>query len=387
MAPRCRLAGPAGAATRVPRGRHTVGIVTAQPDTASIRLTSLSHGAGCACKLPLSALDELMVSLGPGVLAGASGASAAVSPDLLVGAAEGDDAAVLRLDDERALVLTTDFFTPIVDDPGDWGRIAAANALSDVYAMGGRPVVALNLTAWPGETLPLSILADVLRGGAAVAASAGCLVVGGHTIDDPEPKYGMAVVGLASPSRLFTIDAARPGDTLVLTKAIGTGVVATAHKRGAADPSVLAAAVTSMTTLNASASEAALAAGVTAATDVTGFSLLGHLHRMLRASGASAVVSAAAVPLLPGARELTAAGYVSGGTRNNMAYLEPWVSISPDVPDDVAVLLRDAQTSGGLLLATPSPETLLAELERRDTLAAVIGQVASGTEGHIEVRP
>jgi selenide, water dikinase len=387
MAPRCRLAGPAGAATRVPRGRHPVGIVTAQPDTASIRLTSLSHGAGCACKLPLSALDELMVSLGPGVLAGASGASAAVSPDLLVGAAEGDDAAVLRLDDERALVLTTDFFTPIVDDPGDWGRIAAANALSDVYAMGGRPVVALNLTAWPGETLPLSILADVLRGGAAVAASAGCLVVGGHTIDDPEPKYGMAVVGLASPSRLFTIDAARPGDTLVLTKAIGTGVVATAHKRGAADPSVLAAAVTSMTTLNASASEAALAAGVTAATDVTGFSLLGHLHRMLRASGASAVVSAAAVPLLPGARELTAAGYVSGGTRNNMAYLEPWVSISPDVPDDVAVLLRDAQTSGGLLLATPSPETLLAELERRDTLAAVIGQVASGTEGHIEVRP
>ena len=193
--------------------------MTAQPDTASIRLTSLSHGAGCACKLPLSALDELMVSLGPGVLAGASQAGASSSPDLLVGAAEGDDAAVLRLDDERALVLTTDFFTPIVDDPVDWGRIAAANALSDVYAMGGRPVLALNLTAWPGGTLPLSILADVLRGGASVAASAGCLVVGGHTIDDPEPKYGMAVVGFASPSRLFTIDAARPGDTLVLTKA------------------------------------------------------------------------------------------------------------------------------------------------------------------------
>jgi selenide, water dikinase len=387
MAPRCRLAALAGAAARVPWGWHTVKLVTAEPDTASIRLTSLSHGAGCACKLPLSALDELMVSLGPGVLASASQARAGNSPDLLVGAAEGDDAAVLRLDDERALVLTTDFFTPIVDDPGDWGRIAAANALSDVYAMGGRPVVALNLTAWPGETLPLSILADVLRGGAAVAASAGCLVVGGHTIDDPEPKYGMAVVGLASPSRLFTIDAARPGDTLVLTKAIGTGVVATAHKRGAADPSVLAAAVTSMTTLNASASEAALAAGVTAATDVTGFSLLGHLHRMLRASGASAVVSAAAVPLLPGARELTAAGYVSGGTRNNMAYLEPWVSISADVPDDVAVLLRDAQTSGGLLLATSSPNALIAELERRGTLAAVIGQVANGAAGHIEVRP
>jgi selenide,water dikinase len=322
-----------------------------------------------------------MVSLGPGVLAGAS-----PSDDLLVGAAEGDDAAVLRLDDDRALVLTTDFFTPIVDDPVDWGRIAAANALSDVYAMGGRPVIALNLTAWPGGTLPLSILADVLRGGAAVAASAGCLVVGGHTIDDPEPKYGMAVVGLASPSRLFTIDAARPGDTLVLTKAIGTGVVATAHKRGAASADVLAAAVASMTTLNAAASEAALAAGVVAATDVTGFSLLGHLHRMLRASGASAVVSASAVPLLPGALALTAEGYVSGGTRNNMAYLEPWASISAEVPSDVAVLLRDAQTSGGLLLATPSPDALVAELSQRGTLAAVVGRIVSGNPGHIEVR-
>jgi len=323
-----------------------------------------------------------MASLGPGVLGGASPGS-----DLLVGAAEGDDAAVLRLDDERALVVTTDFFTPIVDDPGDWGRIAAANALSDVYAMGGRPLIALNLTAWPGDTLPLAILADVLRGGASVAATAGCLVVGGHTIDDPEPKYGMAVVGLAAPSRLFTIDAARPGDTLVLTKAIGTGVVATAHKRGAAAPDVLAAAVASMTTLNASASEAALAAGVVAATDVTGFSLLGHLHRMLRASGAAAVVSAASVPLLPGALELTAAGYVSGGTRNNMAYLEPWASIAPEVPAEVAVLLRDAQTSGGLLLATPSPDALVAELTRRGTLAAVVGQVVPGDLGHIEVRP
>jgi selenide,water dikinase len=356
--------------------------VTAQPDTTPIRLTSLSHGAGCACKLPLSALDELMGSLGPGVL-GAAGDSA----DLLVGAAEGDDAAVLRLDDDRALVLTTDFFTPLVDDPGDWGRIAAANALSDVYAMGGRPVIALNLTAWPGETLPLSILAEVLRGGAEVAASAGCLVVGGHTIDDPEPKYGMAVVGLASPSRLFTIDAARPGDTLVLTKPVGTGVVATAHKRGAAEPDVLGAAVASMTTLNAAASEAALAAGVTAATDVTGFSLLGHLHRMLRASGAAAVVSAGAVPLLPGALALTTAGYVSGGTRNNMSYLAPRVAIADGVPADVAVLLQDAQTSGGLLLATSQPDILVAELERRGTLAAVVGQVVAGDPGRITVRP
>jgi selenide,water dikinase len=329
-----------------------------------------------------------MTSLGPGVLGGA-----ADSPDLLVGAAEGDDAAVLRLDDERALVLTTDFFTPIVDDPFDWGRIAAANALSDVYAMGGRPVIALNLTAWPGDTLPLTVLADVLRGGAAVAAGAGCLVVGGHTIDDPEPKYGMAVVGFASPSRLFTIEAARPGDALVLTKALGTGVVATAHKRGAASSADLAAAVASMTTLNAAASEAALAAGVCAATDVTGFSLLGHLHRMLRASGSSATVSASAVPLLPGARELTAAGYVSGGTRNNMAYLEPWVSwparsaSGGAIPDDVAILLQDAQTSGGLLLATTSPDKLVAELTARGSLAAVIGEVTPGEPGHIDVAP
>jgi selenide, water dikinase len=329
-------------------------------------------------------LDKLMVSLENGAVGGVFGAAGG---DLLVGAAEGDDAAVLRLDDQRALVLTTDFFTPIVDDARDWGRIAAANALSDVYAMGGRPLLALNLTAWPGETLPLEILAEVLRGGASVAAAAGCLVVGGHTIDDPEPKYGMAVVGLAEPDRLLTISAVRPGDVLVLTKPVGTGVIATAHKRGAAADDVLAAAVASMTSLNAAASEAGLAAGVVAATDVTGFSLLGHLHRMLRASGCSATVYASAVPLLPGALELTGAGYVSGGTRNNMSYLAPWTSVDAGVPDEVAVLLQDAQTSGGLLLATPSPDALRAELERRGVLAAVVGQVLAGAPGHIEVRP
>src|ERR1700761_6409866 len=267
----------------------------------SIRLTSLSHGAGCACKLPLAALDELMVSLGPGVLGGAG-----ASPDLLVGAAEGDDAAVLRLDDDRALVLTTDFFTPIVDDARAWGRIAATNAMSDVYAMGGRPVIALNLTAWPGQTLPVELLAEVLRDGAEAAGAAGCLVVGGHTIDDPEPKYGLAVVGMADPARLMTVDQARDGDLLVLTKPIGTGVVATAHKRGAAPDDVLTAAVAAMTTLNGPASEAALAAGTRAATDVTGFGLLGHLHRMLRASGVAAEVWADQVPLLPGAARLAA---------------------------------------------------------------------------------
>ena len=349
----------------------------------AVRLTMLSHGAGCACKLPLSTLDKLMASLG-GEAFGAG--SSALAGDLLVGAAEGDDAAVLRLDSGQALVMTTDFFTPIVDDPRDWGRIAAANALSDVYAMGGRPLIALNLVAWPGETLPVDILAEVLRGGASVCGQAGCLVVGGHTIDDPEPKYGLAVTGMAAPDHLMTISAARPGDALVLTKPIGTGVIATAHKREAAPADVLAAAVESMTALNAQAAEAALAAGVRAATDVTGFSLLGHLHRMLRASGAGAAIVAGTVPLLPGARELARAGYVSGGTRGNIAFLAPWVSFSGGVPDEVAVLLQDAQTSGGLLLATPSPGSLLAELAARDVPAAVIGQVTDGPAGHIAVR-
>src|SRR5487761_1534171 len=221
------------------------------------RLTSLSPGAGCACKLPLAKLEAVFASMGS--IEPASG-------DLLVGALEGDDAAVLRLNADRALVLTTDFFTPIVDDPGDWGRIAAANALSDVYAMGGRPLLAVNLAAWPGDGLDIAILAAVLRGGAEVAASGGCFVVRGHTIDDPVPKYGMAVVGLADPDALLTIDRATPGDQLILTKALGTGVITTALKRDAAPPDALAAAVASMIQLNDVASAAAVRAGLIAAT-------------------------------------------------------------------------------------------------------------------------
>ena len=346
-----------------------------------IRLTSLSHGAGCACKLPLSALDQLMATLGTG--ADRPGGLVPAAGDLLVGAAEGDDAAVLRLDEDRALVLTTDFFTPIVDDPRDWGRVAATNAMSDVYAMGGKPVIALNLTAWPGETLPVEMLADVLRGGAEAAAAAGCLVVGGHTIDDPEPKYGLAVVGMADPRRLLTVDRARDGDLLILTKPIGTGVVATAHKRGAAPPEVLAAAVTAMTTLNAAASEAALRAGAVAATDVTGFGLLGHLHRMLRASGAAAEVWADQVPLLPGAAGLAAAGFISGGTRANTSYLADAVDIEPDTDPVAAVLLHDAQTSGGLLIAVApdAMDGLRDDLRAQGAEAAVVGTVQAGPAG------
>jgi selenide, water dikinase len=352
-------------------------------DTEAVRLTTLSHGAGCACKLPLAALERLMGTVGAGLDGGAAADGA-----LLVGATAGDDAAVYRLDEGRALVLTTDFFTPIVDDPRDWGRVAAANALSDVYAMGGRPLVALNLTAWPNATLPLELLAEVLRGGAEVAAEAGCLVVGGHSVDDPEPKYGLAVVGLADPARLLTVDRALPGDHLVLTKPLGTGVVATALKRGAADPAAVAAAVAAMTTLNAAAAEAALAVGVRAATDVTGYGLLGHLHRMLRASGVAGQVHAARVPFLPGAAELAAAGHVSGGTRANQAALRGHVELEPGLPPVVATLLHDAQTSGGLLLAVPGGALtgLVAELRARGVEPALVGRVLPGRPGSIRVR-
>jgi len=342
------------------------------------RLTSLSPGAGCACKLPLAKLEEMFAAMDP--IGPASG-------DLLIGALEADDAAVLRLDADRALVLTTDFFTPIVDDPEDWGRIAAANALSDVYAMGGRPLFAVNLAAWPGDGLDIAILGRVLSGGAQVAAEAGCFVAGGHTIDDPVPKYGLAVVGLADPGQLMRLDRAAPGDQLILTKAVGTGVIATAVKRGVPEAGVVRAAVDSMTLLNAGAAEAALAAGVRAATDVTGFGLLGHLHRMLAASEAAARVRAAAVPLLPGAAGLAAAGFVSGGTRANIERMRPVTRLDHAVPGELAVLLHDAQTSGGLLLAVPAraAPALLGDLRARGLPAAPIGEVVLGETGHIDV--
>jgi selenide,water dikinase len=254
--------------------------------------------------------------------------------------------------------------------------------------MGGRPLLALNLTAWPVASLPLALLAEVLGGGAEVAAGAGCVVVGGHSIDDPEPKYGMAVVGLADPGRLLTVDRARVGDRLVLTKPLGTGVVATAIKRGRPDGAVVAAAVGSMVALNRGAGEAALAAGVVAATDVTGFGLLGHLHRMVRASGVAGEVDAGSVPLLPGAVELAGAGFVSGGTRSNQAFLAGKVEVDRGVPAVVVTLLHDAQTSGGLLLAVPPDrlEGLLADLVARELPAALVGRIVAGPAGHLRVR-
>ena len=346
----------------------------------SVRLTAFSHGAGCACKLGPADLATVMGHLGPMM---------AADPALLVGTATGDDAAVYRLDERTALVFTTDFFTPIVDDPYDWGRVAAANALSDVYAMGGRPILCLNLVGWPVEQLPLDMLARVLEGGATVASDAGALVAGGHTIDDREPHYGMAVVGLADPNRIVTNAAARPGDVLVLTKPLGVGAMTTAIKRGLATPDAAGRVVALMTRLNRGASEAMLAAGVVAATDVTGFGLLGHLHKMMAASGTSARIAAGSVPVLDGAREMIGAGAVAGGTRRNIAFVEPWVSWAPAVAEEDRIMLADAQTSGGLLIACPPGriEDLRHELLARGEAGAEVGVVSDGMPGSLSVTP
>ena len=306
----------------------------------SYRLTQYASGGGCACKIPPGELEEVVRGL----------TQAAPSPDLLVGLDDGDDAAVVRIDEHTAVVVTADFFTPVVDDPYDWGRIAAANALSDVYAMGGRPIVAVNLVGWPRSVLPMELLTEVLRGGLDIGREAGCHVAGGHSIDDPEPKYGMAVTGLVDPDRLLRNDAADAGLPITLTKPLGVGVLNNRHK---ATGDSFNEAIASMTTLNRAAAEAAVAAGARAATDVTGFGLLGHLYKMMRASGTSAVIDSGAVPYLTGAREALRDGYVSGGTRRNLDWVRPHLASA--VGEDELLLLADAQTSGGLLVVGEVP--------------------------------
>ncbi len=348
------------------------------------RLTDFSHGAGCGCKL---SPEDLRAVLGLMRQAGAPN-----DPNLLVGYDTADDAAVYRLRDDLAVVLTTDFFTPIVDDPYDWGRIAATNALSDVYAMGGVPLLALNLVAWPRDGLAFEILAKVLDGGAAVVADAGAIVAGGHSIDDPEPKYGLAVVGTVHPDRVLTNAGARAGDALVLTKPIGLGVVSTAMKRGVAPDLLVETAIDVMTRRNADAADAAAALGsaVHAGTDVTGFGLLGHLRELLAASGVAATIDAGAVPVLPGVRSLLAAGMVAGGTKRNRDFVSDAAPVDwGALPDVEQLLLADAQTSGGLLLAVAGDRVpdLVAELDRGGALAAAeVGTVVDGPAGAISVR-
>jgi selenide,water dikinase len=308
-------------------------------------------------------------------------------PNALVGFTTGDDAAVYRITDDRAVVVTADFFTPIVDDPYDFGRIAAANALSDLYAMGARPLFVLNLVGFPRTLLAEGILEEILRGGSEVAREAGVPTLGGHSIDDAEPKYGLVAIGEVDPARMVTNSGARVGDALVLTKPIGSGIIATAIKKGAASSEVIARAVEVMATLNRRAAEAMVDAGVSAATDVTGFGLLGHLHKMLDASGVSARIKAADVPLLPGARELAAAGHVPGGSHRNRADLEAALDFAESVDEVARIMLTDAQTSGGLLMSVPpeSVEGLLEALNGNAPAAAVIGFVSEGAAGHIFV--
>jgi selenide,water dikinase len=335
---------------------------------SELKLTALSHGAGCACKLSPAELHPLLREM-----------PVPSDPDLLVGLDTADDAAVYRVADDLAIVTTVDFFTPIVDDPFDFGRVAAANALSDVYAMGGTPVTALNLVAYSLDELGGEPLREILRGGAEVAREAGVAVVGGHSIDDREPKYGMAVTGVVDPARLLRNSTAVVGHELFLTKPVGAGVVSTAIKRGLGAEELEARAVEVMATLNREASVAALAAGASAVTDVTGFGLLGHLHEMAAASGVAASVDASSVPSIAGVLELLGnegEGSIAGGTRRNRTWVEEWVAWDESVPEPLRWLLCDAMTSGGLLISAPPGSSLP---------GPVIGRVVEGEPGRISV--
>jgi selenide, water dikinase len=329
----------------------------------AVPLTSLSHGAGCGCKISAAELRPIVAGLAP-----------PTDPRVLVGTATSDDAGVVRLTDDLAIVQTVDFFTPIVDDPYAFGRIAATNALSDIYAMGGTPVSALNLVAYPLEQLGADTLKEILRGGADAAAAAGAAIVGGHSIDDPEPKYGMAVTGIVHPDRVLTNAGGRAGDALVLTKPLGAGTVATAIKRGLAGDDLIARAIDVMTTLNDRASAQAIQAGAHALTDVTGFGLLGHLHELAHASGLAAEIDAAAVPAIEGVLELLEdERALAGGSKRNRADAESFTRYADSVPESRRRLLTDAMTSGGLLAAGA------------DVDGWVIGRLVEGEPGTIAV--
>lgn len=310
------------------------------------------------------------------------------SPDLLVGALTGDDAAVWRLSDERALVVTADFITPVVDDARDWGRVAAANAVSDVYAMGGTPLLALNLVCWNVDELTTDLLGEVLRGGLDIATECGFVIAGGHTVDDPEPKYGLAVIGEVHPERMLTNTGLRPGQTLILTKPLGIGVITTGLKRGVTDDVTVAAAVATMTHTNADAARIALEAGATGATDVTGFGLLGHGGRAAEESGVDLEITVGAVPIIDGARDLASKGVVPGGTGRNLAWIGAHLDSGDGVDELDVTLLADAQTSGGLLFGVEpaAVDGVLEELTSTGHTAAAIGTVTGGT-GRIRLRP
>lgn len=308
-------------------------------------------------------------------------------PNLLVGNDTGDDAAVYRLDNNTAIVVTVDFFTPITDDPYEFGSVAAANSLSDVYAMGGKPLVALNVVGFPAE-LAVEMLGDVLRGGYDKATEAGCLIVGGHTVDDAEPKYGLSVVGLVEPGREVSNANAQPGDVLVLTKPIGTGIITTGCKQGITPDAILKNAVDVMATLNKGAAEAMMLTGINSCTDITGFGLMGHLQGMARGSNVGAVIDASAVPVLPGVWDLLEKNVVPGGTFRNMNGVDDSVDWEEGISDQQRLLLCDAQTSGGLLIAVTrgKVDQLISELETSGVeTKSLVGEITSENAGRIRV--
>ena len=368
----------AGAVRRLqPRSALTAPILITDLD--EIKLTHYTHGLGCACKLRPQALEEVLARL-------------PVPQDaaVLVGIDTADDAAVYQLDEETAIVQTVDFFTPIVDDAYWFGAISAANSLSDIYAMGARPLFGLNIVGFPSNRLPMRVLEQILQGAQDKAAEAGISIIGGHTVDDTEPKYGLAVTGVVHPDRVVRNSTARPGDVLVLTKALGTGIIATAVKRGLADEAAAREAAELMATLNHGAAEAMMEVGAHACTDITGFGLLGHLHEMAAGSGVDITLRAGAVPTLDAAWPFAGADVVPGGTLNNLAYVEVQVTFDPGVSRVAQLILADAQTSGGLLisLAAERAEALVAALHDRGVAtAALIGEVTGTGTGHITVLP
>jgi len=309
-------------------------------------------------------------------------------PNVLIGTRTADDAAVYRVSDTLAIVQTVDYFTPVVDDPYTFGQITAANSLSDIYAMGASPLFALNIAGFPADTLPLEILAKILQGGADKAAEAGISIIGGHTIKDAEPKYGMAVTAVIHPDKVVSNAGARPGDRLILTKPLGLGIITTAMKQGKVSAETISAATEVMTTLNKGAAEAMASVGAHACTDVTGFGLLGHLSEMVRGSGVGAVISVTQVPVLEEAWSLARQGIAPGGSRRNLEFIRERLAVAADVGEDALLVLADAQTSGGLLIALPAvdAERLKEELALRNVpVIAEIGEITDDLESRIEV--
>ena len=354
----------------------TESISTLDEDTSNIKLTHYTAGLGCACKLRPQALEKVLANLPP-----------SFDPKALVDASTNDDAAVYQVSDDLAVVQTVDFFTPIIDSPYWFGAISAANSLSDIYAMGADPIFALNIVGFPSNRLPLSVLEEILRGAQDKADEAGISILGGHTVDDNEPKFGMAVTGLVAPDKVIRNSTAQPGDVLILTKPIGLGILTTALKQGLVGSEVEKRLIRVMSSLNKEAAVAMREYTVHACTDVTGFGLLGHLHEMTLGSKVDARITLSSVPIIPEARDLAGMDVVPGGTLNNLAYVESHIVFDDKIDRVSRLLLADAQTSGGLLISLPGDqaEKLLNELTGKEIEAAIIGEMTGKGSGKISV--